>query len=440
MEIKRYDMIVVGAGPAGLSAAIEAAKHGVKPIVFDENAKPGGQLFKQIHKFFGSKEHKAKIRGFQIGKELLAEAEQYGVEVVLNAAVIGLYPDREITVRIGGYGVHAAKVARCGVPFYLSHTIVEAEGTDCVTGVTIGQVGPDWKIVPGTEKHFDVDTICLAVGLSPMSQLLSQAGCNMLDTKGGYVPACDADGQTSQPGVFAAGDVSGIEEASSAMIEGRISGIAMAAYLGFATQEEKESRKAELEAQLDTLRQGMFAPKNRGKNIQKTEEGIDISSNLLAHGFVADDEIERFPGVTKQRRIHPVIECTQNIPCNPCQDACRKGCIKIGSNITSLPVVDEEHPCIGCGMCVASCSGQAIFLIEEDVEPGYGEVTMPYEFFPLPKVGDHGIAYGRNGKAVCACEVTNIRTSPAFDHTNLLTIKVPSNMLMSARFYRAEEA
>ena len=38
---KRYDMIVIGAGPAGLSAAIEAAKNGLKPIVFDENAKPG---------------------------------------------------------------------------------------------------------------------------------------------------------------------------------------------------------------------------------------------------------------------------------------------------------------------------------------------------------------------------------------------------------------
>ncbi len=46
----------------------------MKPIVFDENAKPGGQLFKQIHKFFGSKEHKAKVRGFKIGQELLAEA------------------------------------------------------------------------------------------------------------------------------------------------------------------------------------------------------------------------------------------------------------------------------------------------------------------------------------------------------------------------------
>ena len=54
--MKRYDLIVIGAGPAGLSAATEAAKHGLHPLVLDENEKPGGQLFKQIHKFFGSKE------------------------------------------------------------------------------------------------------------------------------------------------------------------------------------------------------------------------------------------------------------------------------------------------------------------------------------------------------------------------------------------------
>ncbi len=52
----RYELIVIGAGPAGLSAAIEAASAGMRTIVFDENARPGGQLFKQIHKFFGSKE------------------------------------------------------------------------------------------------------------------------------------------------------------------------------------------------------------------------------------------------------------------------------------------------------------------------------------------------------------------------------------------------
>lgn len=523
MKIERYDMIVIGAGPAGLSAAIEAAKKGIRPIVFDENAKPGGQLFKQIHKFFGSKEHKAKVRGFKIGEELLQEAEKYGVEVVLNATVVGLYPEKEVTVRVGdeikhykgdavlvatgasenmvhfkgwtlpgvigagaaqtmmnlhhikpgkkvlmlgsgnvglvvsfqllqagcevvaladaaprvgGYGVHAAKVARCGVPFYLSHTIVEAKGTDHVTGVVIGQVGPDWKVIPGTEKEFEVDTICLAVGLSPMSQLLNQAGCQMKDTKGGYVPDCKEDGSTSVPGIFAAGDVSGIEEASSAMIEGRMSGATIACYLGYIEEDEKNARIEELEAQLDTLRQGMFAPKNRGKLVEKTEEGIAVSTNLLEHGYVADEEITRYPGVTVQKGIHPVIECTQNIPCNPCQDACPKGCICIGKNITSLPVVSTEHKCIGCGMCVASCSGQSIFLVEENVEPGYGEVTMPYEFLPLPEVGDKGIALGRDGKQVCEAEVTKVRTAPAFDHTNLLTIKVPNEMVMKARFYK----
>ena len=435
MKIERYDMIVIGAGPAGLSAAIEAAKKGLKPIVFDENAKPGGQLFKQIHKFFGSKEHKAKVRGFKIGEELLSEAEEYGVEVILNATVVGLYPEKEVTVKVGDSVKHYKGDAVL-VATGASENMVNFEGWT-KPGV-IGQVGPDWKIIPGTEKHFDVDTVCLAVGLSPMSQLLKQAEVKMNDTKGGHVPEIDKYGATSVPGIYAAGDVSGIEEASSAMIEGRMSGASIACYLGYMTEEERDARIEELENQLETLRQGMFAPKNRGKLVEKTDEGIDVSMNLLNKGFVADDEIERFPGVTHQKGIHPVIECTQNIPCNPCQDACKMGCIRIGKNITSLPAIDEEKKCIGCGMCVASCSGQSIFLVEEEVEPGFGEVTMPYEFLPVPKVGDKGIALGRNGKEVCKAEVTKVRTAPAFDHTNLLTIKVPNDMIMKARFYKKE--
>lgn len=432
--MKRYDLIIVGAGPSGLSAAIEAAKRGLRVVVFDENEKPGGQLFKQIHKFFGSKEHKAKIRGFVIGQELLDEADKAGVEVVLNATVIGLYQDKEIVVKIdeevrhfkgnaviiatgaaenmvtfegwtlpgvigagaaqtmmnihgikpgqkvlmlgsgnvglvvsfqllqagcevaalvdaapkiGGYGVHAAKVARTGVPFYLSHTIVRAEGDTRVEGVTIAEVDDRFQFIPGTEKHFDVDTICLAVGLSPMSQLLKMAGCQMEDNpkRGGQVPVCDEYGRTSLPGIFVAGDVSGIEEASSAMIEGRMAGVAASEYLGYIEKEERDAELTMLDKALDGLRQGMFAPKNRGRQITETEEGIPISENLLRYGFVADDEIENYPGVTHKVGIHPVMECTQNIPCNPCQDACPKGCISIGDNIVSLPAVVEDAEC-----------------------------------------------------------------------------------------------
>ncbi len=69
--MQRYEMICIGAGPAGLAAAVEAAKNGVQAVVFDENDRPGGQLFKQIHKFFGSREHRAKERGFNIGQSFL---------------------------------------------------------------------------------------------------------------------------------------------------------------------------------------------------------------------------------------------------------------------------------------------------------------------------------------------------------------------------------
>ncbi len=525
--MKRYDLIIVGAGPSGLSAAIEAAKRGMNVIVFDENERPGGQLFKQIHKFFGSKEHKAKVRGFVIGKQLLDEAAETGVKVILNATVIGLYQDKEIVVkigeavehykgnsiiiatgaaenmvtfpgwtlpgvigagaaqtmmnihgvkpgskilmlgsgnvglvvgfqllqcgceiaalvdaapRIGGYGVHAAKLARTGVPFYLSHTIVEAEGDACVTGVTIAEIDSSFNFIPGTEKHFDVDTICMAVGLSPMSQLLKMAGCKMEDNpkRGGQVPICDEYGRTSIPGIFVAGDVSGIEEASSAMIEGRMAGIAAAEYLGYIDENELNKELASLDKALSGLRQGMFAPENRGRLIEKTDEGIAVSDSLLKKGYVADDEIERFPGFTHTKGIHPVMECTQNIPCNPCQDACPKGCIKIGKDITALPAVDDSVSCIGCGMCVASCSGQAIFLVDETYEEGYASITMPYEFFPLPEIGIKGKALGRDGQIVCEAEVINVKSLPAFDKTNLLTIKVPVEYASKARFFKAE--
>jgi len=525
--MKRYDLIVIGAGPSGLSAAIEAAKRGLSVVVFDENEKPGGQLFKQIHKFFGSKAHKAKIRGFNIGEMLLKEADAAGVKVVLNATVTGMYLDKEILVRqenamvhykgdsiiiatgaaentitfdgwtlpgvmgagaaqtmmnvmgiqpgkkilmlgsgnvglvvsyqlmqagcevvavvdaapkVGGYGVHAAKVARCGVPFYLSHTVIRADGNEMVEKVVIAEVDAHFKPIEGTEKAFDVDTICIAVGLSPMSQLLKMSGCEMEDNpkKGGQVPIIDDFGETSIPGVFASGDVSGIEEASSAMIEGKMSGICAAEYLGYCTEAEKESALARLEEDLDNLRQGMFAPKNRGQAIELTDEGIELSKSLLTKGYMEDADMERFPGVTHTKGVHPVIECTQNIPCNPCQDACPQKCIMVGDDITALPIIDEERACIDCGMCVASCSGQAIFLVDEDAGEGQATVTFPYEFLPLPEKGDIGIALNRKGEALCEAKIVKVKTSKAFDHTALVTMAVPQEQAMSARFYRKE--
>ena len=78
----KAELAVIGAGPAGLCAAIEAAKTGVDVTIIDENSRAGGQLFKQIHRFFGSEEHLAGVRGIEIGRMLLKDADRYGVKVL----------------------------------------------------------------------------------------------------------------------------------------------------------------------------------------------------------------------------------------------------------------------------------------------------------------------------------------------------------------------
>lgn len=527
--MKRHELVIIGAGPAGLSAAIEAKMTGMDVIVFDENARPGGQLFKQIHKFFGSKEHHAKERGFKIGQALLQEAKSLGVQVELNAVVIGIYENKEVTVkkegkvyhykadaiviatgaaenmipfkgwnipgvigagaaqtlmniqgiqpgrkilmvgsgnvglvvsfqllqagceiaaiidaasRIGGYGVHAAKVARTGVPFYLSHTIVEAKGTDRVTGAVIAQVDEKFKPIPGTEEELDVDTICIAVGLSPMSQLAGNATCDMelIPQKGGNVAILDEFGETSVRGIYCAGDVAGIEEASSAMIQGRKVAAHAGMKAGYISKKEFQRKFEAFQNDLGQLRQGMFAPKNKGRNnFKQTEEGYSISWNLLKKGYIKEDELAEFPACSmKESGIHPVIECTQNIPCNPCQDSCKMGCIKVGKNITGIPAVNKETKCVGCGMCVSACSGQAIFLVDETYEEGYTSIAFPYEFLPTPEVGEKGIALNRKGDAVCEAEIVDVKKAPAMDKTAVVTMKVSDRHKNTARFYKQE--
>ena len=87
--MRTTDLLVIGSGPAGLGAAIEGARCGARVLLVDENTKAGGQLYKQIHKFFGSGAHYAGTRGFQIADLLLREANDLGVETLLDTRALG---------------------------------------------------------------------------------------------------------------------------------------------------------------------------------------------------------------------------------------------------------------------------------------------------------------------------------------------------------------
>ena len=323
--MKEYDIVIVGGGPAGLAAATTAAKYRVNILLVDDGLQLGGQLIKQTHKFFGSIEQFAGIRGIDIAQKYTEEiARLSNVEILIQSTAIGYYEDGILAILegyngnklikvkpkrliiatgasenmlsfmnndlpgvygagavqtlmnvygvipgksvlmvgagniglivsyqlrqagigveaivealpcIGGYWVHASKVRRLGIPIYTRCTLKEVKGKEEVEGVTICDIDDKYNFIPGSERVFSVDTVCLAVGLSPLSELLWQAGCEMtyIPELCGYVANRDENLKTSRDDIYIAGDVAGIEEASSAMLEGQIAGLNAAASLG----------------------------------------------------------------------------------------------------------------------------------------------------------------------------------------------------------------
>ncbi|WP_048151817.1 FAD-dependent oxidoreductase [Palaeococcus ferrophilus] len=332
-DAPRYeaDVVVIGGGPAGLMAAINAADAGARVVLLDENPMLGGQLVKQTHKFFGKREQFAGVRGVKIAEILEEEVrKRENIEVFLETSAVGVFQegdnklvaavrknrellellgktlvvatgamekmipfenndlpgiygagaiqtlmntygvkpgDRVLIVgagnvglilayqllqagvevkaiveampKVGGYFVHAAKVRRLGVPILTRHTILRAEGKERVERAVVAQLDDNWRPVPGTEKVFEVDTIALAVGLRPSIELLHQAGCQVKFVRelSGHVAVRDERMETTVQGIFVAGDSAGIEEATTAMLEGKIAGIAAALKAGVASPE-----------------------------------------------------------------------------------------------------------------------------------------------------------------------------------------------------------
>ena len=165
---------------------------------------------------------------------------------------------------IGGYLVHASKVRRMGIPIYTGHTVAKAHGAQSLERATIVGLDDAWRPVVGTERTFDVDILCISVGLSPLAELLWQAGCEMryIAELGGHVPLRDDDLRTSVPGLYVAGDVAGVEEASSAMVEGRLAGLCAARAIGH-TAPDFDSLWEDCARQLCALRTGPVGEKIR---------------------------------------------------------------------------------------------------------------------------------------------------------------------------------
>lgn len=493
--MKQYDAIIIGAGPAGLCAAQEIAKKGARTAVVDANSQPGGQLIKQIHKFFGSADVCAGVRGIHLGRQLYETTAELGCDFFLDHAAYAIEPmplggycvycaNGETTAcisativvlalgasenalafpgwtlpgvitagaaqtlvnlhrvpcgkrvlmvgagnvglivsyqllqagidvaavieaapQVGGYDVHANKIRRMGVPVLTSHTILEARGEESVSSALIAQVDDSFAPIPGTQRELKVDTVCLAVGLSPLTTLAEVAGCQVSSNSGNgeVIIAHEKRLQTTMPGIFVAGDAGGVEEASIAMEEGFIAGLNALAYLGLANDVSKET--AAHEARICAIRKvGVRHPLE-----------LDLGAYAGFHG----------PKVC--------IECSQEIPCDPCEKSCPTNAISVGADLCATPQAALDK-CIGCAKCVAACPGHACFLINWHYAPGKCEIALPYEYLPLPRVGAIVGALDREGNTVCQGVISNIQSAKSFDNTAVVWVTVPQHYAGSVR-------
>lgn len=345
------DVLIVGGGPAGMASAEVLCGTDLSVVLVDDQIRLGGQLIKQTHIFFGSRELFAGKRGFEIAEEYSSKLskcpnlrildrttvigvfkegvvavsdeatylirpkyvvvaagayENYlvfenndlpgvmgagGAQTLMN--VWGVKPGNEVLVvgsgnvgliisyqllqagaevkaviealpRIGGWFVHAAKIRRYGVPILTSHTIIGVNGSERVEEATIARVDENWNVIRGTEKSLKVDTVLLAVGLTPNTELVRQFGVAMkyIPELGGLVPLRTPYMETSVENVFVAGDLAAIEEATTAFIEGWIAGYSIL-IKAYGTKEEYLTKRENLVRMLYEYRSAPVSEKVR---------------------------------------------------------------------------------------------------------------------------------------------------------------------------------
>lgn len=182
---------------------IVAAGGSEDPVAFPGSTLPGvmtagaAQTLVNVHRVLPGRRIVILGSG-NVGLILAYQLLQAGADV---AAVI------ERAERIGGYGVHAAKIRRAGVPILTGSTVVAAEGTESLERLHVASVAADGSVVPGSEQTIEADTLCLAVGMSPLTELLWQAGADFdyIAELGGFVPLHDSRMESTVPGLYVAG-------------------------------------------------------------------------------------------------------------------------------------------------------------------------------------------------------------------------------------------
>jgi len=463
-----FEVLIIGGGPAGLSAAKELGEQGVSVLLIDDKSKLGGKLVLQTHRFFGSKEAVfAGTRGIDIAKKLEEQVRAMpSVTVWLSSTAIGIFED------------HSVGVLREGSEYVLVHPQVLLVATGArekslafpgntlpgVYGAGAFQTLVNRDLVKPCQNLFIVGggNVGLIAGYHAIQAGIHVAGLvEAAPQCGGYKVHQDKLARSGVPiytshTVVEALGAYHIEKVVIAQLDQQFQPIPgtekifscdtllIAVGLDPVNEFTRKAQEVGLPVyaagdahEIAEASAAIFSGKIVGNQIAE-RLGKPIES-IPKEWYRIEDILKSKPGKTfaevpssETKGVFPVLHCTQEIPCDPCANICPRNLIHVNpKDIRSLPhfLQDEQKGCTGCLRCVAVCPGLAITLVDFRKSQELAQVSLPYELQPDNlKIGDLVEVTDTDGETLGCFPVLKVQQLPSFSGTTIVTIEVPTEL------------
>ena len=472
-------VLIIGGGPAGLSASLELGKLGVDVILLDDKHRLGGKLVLQTHRFFGSTRAVfAGTRGIDIATKLENELrKQPSVDIWLNSTALAVFSDKKVGVLKNGDTYILIKPDILLVSSGAREKFITFQGNTLpgVYGAGAFQTLVNRDLVRPAEKLFIIGggNVGLITGYHALQAGIGVVGLvEALPDCGGYKVHKDKLMRMGVPimtshTIISANGKDKVESVTIAEVDEKFHPIAgteksyecdsvlVAVGLDpvnefykkgmeygiktFVAGDSEEIAEASAAIIAGKIR-GLEIAKDLGFNVGEIPDSLYKTSVILKSKPGLNKSIE-YPEI--EEGVFPIIHCTQEIPCDPCSALCPHGLIFIDrKDIRSTPVfLGDGFCCEVCEQCVAGCPGLAITLVDYRSDNSMPIISIPYEFNRDPiQQKDLVTAMDTEGKPLGEFEVLSVHSNPDSDRTWIVHVQAPQEIASQIAGIRMQES
>ncbi|MFW9782782.1 MAG: FAD-dependent oxidoreductase [Candidatus Heimdallarchaeota archaeon] len=459
------EVLIIGAGPAGLSAAKILGENNVNVILVDDKHHLGGKLVLQTHKFFGSQEDVyAGKRGIEIAKILGNIIKSLpNIKIWLNSICLAVFSDGFVGILKdnNNYVLIKPKYLLIATGAREKMLVFPGNTLPGVYGAGAFQTLVNRDLVKAAEKVFIIGggNVGLIAGYHAIQAGIEVAGLiEALPYCGGYKVHEDKLRRLGVPiytshTVLSANGEKEVKSVTISQVDKEFNIIpgtektfecdTILIAVGLNSVDEFYQKANDFgfkvwvagDAQeIAEASVAIFTGKIEAIKILE-EIGINFSENIkdLLNTAEIMKKKPPLPVQTniefKEEGIYPVFYCNQEIPCNPCTSVCDQEQIEtVDDLITQLPYFKGEKECLGCGKCVAVCPGLAVVLLDYRKNKEYPLVTLPLELTNKRLQKGEKVIAVSNEMELGEFEVHRTRILPEFPKTQLITVRLPSDI------------